>query len=204
MLKIILASIVVSTFGMAGCEGTTIPGGDGTAEKDDGTVNSDPEVDQDKSAGEDDTTGDDATVGDDNSVSETEAIENEIFTLINQERTSRGLTALAKNLNVAAVARAHSQDMIDRDFFSHTNPDGDGPADRLVAAGLRWGAYGENIAKILGGTDLAQEAVTMWMNSTPHRNNILNATLFDETGVGVALDAASGTTFFTQVFFTPL
>jgi len=193
LLKFTFACTVIVSVGMAGCV-ETVP--DGTADTGSG-------ADADQSSGEDNSTGTDADASA-GTVSETEQIEDEIFQLINQERTSRGLAALVKNSGVSAVARAHSQDMIDRDFFSHTNPDGEGPADRLVAAGLRWGAYGENIAKIQGGTDLAEEAVTMWMESTPHRNNILNATLFEETGVGVALDDASGTYLFTQVFFTPL
>src|SRR5690606_32923140 len=45
------------------------------------------------------------------------------------------------------AARMHSKDMSDRDFFSHTNPDGESPWDRMGKTG--YGGYkaaGENIA----------------------------------------------------------
>jgi hypothetical protein len=47
---------------------------------------------------------------------------------------------------VAAVAQAHSEDMVDRDVFSHTNPDRASPFDRLTEAGIAYSGAGENIA----------------------------------------------------------
>src|SRR5215213_6461871 len=50
--------------------------------------------------------------------------EAEVLALVNQERAAAGCGALAADDALAAVARGHSADMRDRDFFDHTNPDG--------------------------------------------------------------------------------
>jgi len=44
------------------------------------------------------------------------------------------------------AATLHSQDMLNRDYFSHTNPDGLDPADRATNAGYPTTSVGENIA----------------------------------------------------------
>src|SRR5262249_11226231 len=71
--------------------------------------------------------------------------EAEVFRLANEERTSRGETGLACNANAVLAARAHSKDMCDHRFFSHTSLDGRTPSDRLRAAGVSFSAAGENI-----------------------------------------------------------
>ncbi len=89
---------------------------------------------------------------------------------------------LAWHGDAAAVAHAHSTDMRDRDYFSHTNPDGESPFDRLRNAGADWsGAAGENIA---WGTSSGQTAFDMWINSSGHRANIENCS-FTHHGVGL-------------------
>ena len=59
------------------------------------------------------------------------AYEQEVFDLVNQIRAENGLEPFVYNVTLAETARAHSQDMIDRNFFSHTNPDGEDPFDRM-------------------------------------------------------------------------
>jgi len=54
----------------------------------------------------------------------------------NRARQSEGLGEVAWRDDLAAVARAHSQDMATRDFFDHVNPDGASPDHRAVAAGI--------------------------------------------------------------------
>ena len=128
-------------------------------------------------------------------------MEVDTFNQINQQRISNGLAALVMNETVRTVARNHSQDMIDRGFFDHTNPDGLGVGDRVTAAGVAWQRVGENIASNSGYADPVTVAVTGWMNSAGHRANILTAE-FTHTGIGIA-QSASGAYYFTQVFFTP-
>jgi uncharacterized protein YkwD len=81
---------------------------------------------------------------------------------------------LALNEALTRAARLHSQDMADRDFFDHVNPDGDDPTDRANAQGYIFSA-GENIAKWTPG-DLGKldEIHEGWMESVGHRKNVLS------------------------------
>ncbi|MEX2376309.1 MAG: CAP domain-containing protein, partial [Dehalococcoidia bacterium] len=63
--------------------------------------------------------------------------------LVNQARVANGLSALIIDPEMVAVARAHSADMSERDFFAHTNPDGADPFDRMGAAGITYRRAGE-------------------------------------------------------------
>ncbi|HET9253034.1 MAG TPA: CAP domain-containing protein [Candidatus Eisenbacteria bacterium] len=112
---------------------------------------------------------------------------------MNEHRVSQGLSPLAWHSGVAAVATAHSQDMENRDFFSHTNPDGDGPGDRLDAAGITYRAWGENIA---WGYATGASVLSAWLASSGHRANIENG-YFTHHGVGKV------GTIWTHVFLRP-
>lgn len=102
---------------------------------------------------------------------------------MNAHRQSEGCGALAWHQGVADVAQAHSLDMVERDYFSHTNPDGADPFDRLSGAGITWsGGAGENIAY---GTSDAATVLEMWLDSSGHRANIENCG-FTHHGVGLA------------------
>ena len=63
------------------------------------------------------------------------AIEKMVHNVVNRERLKRNLKQLAWNDQVATIARAHSEDMAKRDFFSHLNPDGEDPTARAVRQG---------------------------------------------------------------------
>jgi uncharacterized protein YkwD len=94
------------------------------------------------------------------------------------------------------AARMHSKDMNDRDFFDHTNPDGEPPWDRMGKAG--YGNYsnaGENIA---GGSPDAAGTMDQWMNSDGHCANIMNPD-FEHIGVGYYPGGQWGH-LWTQVF----
>lgn len=123
------------------------------------------------------------------------AIEKEVFDLVNKTRASYGLSQLTWANDLAAVARAHSQDMINRRFFDHTNPDGLSPFDRMRAAGIRYRTAAENIAY---GQRTPEAVMNAWMNSSGHRANILNASV-KELGVGAVANSA-GTIYWTQEF----
>ena len=92
-----------------------------------------------------------------------------------------GLGALEWDAAVAAVATAHSADMIERQFFAHTNPDGDTPFDRLHDAGIVYLGAGENIAY---GYPSAAAVLEAWLGSPGHRANIEYAD-FTHHGVGL-------------------
>ena len=114
--------------------------------------------------------------------------------LMNADRRANGLSDLKVSSAVTAVARSHAQDMVNRKFFSHSNPDGKTPSDRLKAAGISYSAVGENIAE----NTSVQAAETAFMNSSGHRANILNSK-YTTVGIGVAYDSA-GNVYVVQDF----
>ena len=124
--------------------------------------------------------------------------EQQVFELVNKERTSRGLPALKYSNDVAYVARLKSQDMINKKYFSHTSPTYGSPFEMMEQFGLRFSAAGENIAY---GQKTAAEVMNAWMNSSGHRANILSSA-YTTMGVGVA-KAANGTLYWTQMFMNP-
>jgi len=127
------------------------------------------------------------------------AIEDEIFRLVNLQRSYNGLGPLTYNWQVARVARIKSQDMINNRYFSHYSPVYGSPFKMLEDYGLKFSAAAENIAY---GQKTAQAVMNAWMNSPGHRANILSTTV-TQLGVGCA-KAANGTLYFTQLFIKPL
>jgi uncharacterized YkwD family protein len=121
------------------------------------------------------------------------SVEQTILRLLNQERTQRGLAPLQLDSSLSSVARAKSQDMVSKRYFSHTSPTYGSPAQMLTRFGIRYNLYGENIAQ--GGD--ATRIHAMWMASAGHRANMLNAK-FTHVGIGV-VSGSSGLTA-TQLF----
>ncbi|MET9956862.1 sigma-70 family RNA polymerase sigma factor [Streptomyces sp. NPDC006339] len=117
----------------------------------------------------------------------------QVIDLVNTERARAGCGPLTANSLLTRAAQGHSEDMAARNFFDHTNPDGDGPGERVTATGYRWSTYGENIAK---GQRTPAQVMDSWMNSPGHRANILNCD-FREIGIGIHTD---GGPYWTQVF----
>lgn len=130
------------------------------------------------------------------------AMEDASHVLINAERQAQALPDLYHDATLRNVARLHSEDMVNRSFFSHTNPDGLDPFDRFALANVTYTTAGENIAWNGGFSDPAATAVTGWMNSAGHRANILN-TQFTHAGLGAAQRSSDGAWYFTQVFTLP-
>lgn len=108
---------------------------------------------------------------------------------------------VAWNKQLAAAALAHSRDMAERSYFSHVDGRHQEAPQRAEAQGYGWRKIGENIAH---GQVSAQEAVTGWIDSPGHCQNLMNAN-FTEMGAGVAIHQAKqhSTAYWTQVFATP-
>lgn len=114
-------------------------------------------------------------------------LEAQMLELVNKERTSRGLKPLKADPDLVPVARAHSNDMFVRGYFSHYTPEGKDPFDRMKASGIRYFAAGENLA--LGQTlRICHEGL---MNSPGHRANILNPS-YGRLGIGILDGGAYG------------
>jgi uncharacterized protein YkwD len=125
--------------------------------------------------------------------SQTVGLEDQVTALVNTERAKAGCGSVRTDERLRKAARAHSQDMADRDYFSHTALDGRSPWDRAEAAGYSQ-PIGENIAK---GQRTPAAVMDAWMNSDGHRRNILNC---DAKAIGVGLAYDGGTPVWTQLF----
>ncbi|THA68146.1 CAP domain-containing protein [Streptomyces sp. A0958] len=116
-----------------------------------------------------------------------------VLALVNQERAKVGCSPVTASASLASLAQNFSDDMAERGFFGHTDPDGKTPWDRADAAGVS-GLGGENIAR--GQAD-AQAVMDAWMNSDGHRANILNC---DYKTLGVGVHLGTGGPWWTQDF----
>lgn len=121
------------------------------------------------------------------------AMERQIFDLTNVFRQKNNIKLLQWDDLIATTARKHSQDMSDRQYFEHSNPDGKSPFDRMKADGITFSRAAENIAS---GYSNAMEGHNGWLNSWGHRNNLLDDRL-QRLGVGVFEG------YYTQNFYTP-
>lgn len=133
--------------------------------------------------------------------------ETEVVELVNAARATGGdcrsegeyqpAPPLTMNPSLHCAARVHSKDMADRDFFDHTNPDGDDPFDRMAKAG--YGSFtfeGENIA---AGTMTPKATVDGWLASDGHCANMLSPN-FKEIGVGAYEGGGEYVWYWTQTF----
>ncbi|MDA8329949.1 MAG: hypothetical protein M0027_01820 [Candidatus Dormibacteraeota bacterium] len=123
----------------------------------------------------------------------------QLFSLTNQDRASNGLAALGSNTTLAAIAQSRpyygcsvapiygrAADMLNRDYFSHQIPgcsaDGGYVWPIMSADGVDWQSAGENIGWNSGYSNPAAEVNTAFMNSAPHRANILGD--YSQLGTG--------------------
>lgn len=126
-------------------------------------------------------------------------LEKDTFQLINAERGLAGLGPLKWCDKVAGVARLHSNNMAERNFFSHKGLDGLMVHERAAQLDMgAWRAIGENIAFMKGYANPAETAVQKWLQSSSHRGNMLNPQ-WTAAAIGLAV-TADGKYYFTQVF----
>ena len=143
---------------------------------------------------------------------------------INDERTSRGLSRLSRYAVLGGVARAHSREMHELNYFAHESPTPRfrTPSDRYkLAARTQPRLLAENLSYLscrawISREDLLEKVVRQWldkpiragveevershqglMNSPGHRANILHP---EVTLVGVGMVCADGFLWVTQMF----
>lgn len=135
------------------------------------------------------------------------SLEREMGELINRDRaqnhssTGDRLPPLRWNNELAAVARAHSRDMVARGYFGHVDPGGRSPGARVQAAGLSWQAVGENIAMDVDVRSAEAAFMNEPRSGMNHRSNILSSK-FTEVGVGI-VTGPNGNLYITQEFMKP-
>lgn len=119
------------------------------------------------------------------------AVEQAILAQTNAVRTKRGLAPLKLSRTLGRAARSHSTFLANTGSFQHESESGAPFWQRLVAAGYPKNAtMAENIAQTYGcATSTGAEVVGLWMNSPPHRANLLNPKL---RAIGVGALATAG------------
>lgn len=128
-------------------------------------------------------------------------IEQSIFQQVNAERAKAGLPALSYNNTMQKYARIKSQDMGDKNYFDHKDPNGNLITVKMQQDGVSYQAWGENIAYLSGYTGnstIAKQFMTNWMNSSGHRANILSS---DYTSIGIGVYKIGNKYYATQEFF---
>lgn len=107
------------------------------------------------------------------------------FDLVNQSRSDAGLPALQHDNTAKKKAQSWAEHLAAKGSLSHSN----------LASGMDdgWKAIGENV----GYGSSIDHVHTQYMNSTGHRNNILNPG-YTHLGTGVA--QGNGRTYTVHVF----
>lgn len=106
-----------------------------------------------------------------------ERLEMEIFEAVNERRSEYGREPFVHSERIRLIARLHSKDMADRDFYDHRNPDGQGSEERHEEYdGCE--STNENIAyltprQVNETDDVAATFVEMWANSPGHNTSML-------------------------------
>ncbi len=135
---------------------------------------------------------------DDAPAATTDEAEKRLLALVNRDRQSAGLDALQWDEKVAAVSRAHSEEMRRTRNVAHISPTTGSAADRVRAAKIKTAVVLENVARAYG----VGEAHQGLMNSPGHRANITSRTA-THVGMGAVFgEEVSGRReiFITQVF----
>lgn len=102
-------------------------------------------------------------------------LELDIVARINAQRTTRGLRPLRVSRGLTAAANYHTRQMGERGFFEHESANGAAfwrRIERFYPAGRGNWSVGENLFWESPGTSAAS-AVKEWMQSPPHRQNVL-------------------------------
>jgi hypothetical protein len=105
-----------------------------------------------------------------------------LLNLTNQDRVDNGQKDLSLNTELETAAQNKANDIAAHNYWSHTSPSGQTPAQLLAASGYQFVASGENLAY---GFSSASSVMSAWMNSPEHRANVLNSN-YDQVGYGVS------------------
>lgn len=126
------------------------------------------------------------------------SVSQQVLDLVNEKRCKAGLVPLALNPSLTNAAQAHSNRMMQMNFFSHDDPyNGTSPWDRIASAGYTGTTLAENIA---AGQTTAEVVFNTWWRSSGHKRNMMNRN-FREMGLGFAQGGSYGY-YWTQTFGT--
>ncbi|MCM3677328.1 CAP domain-containing protein [Peribacillus simplex] len=126
---------------------------------------------------------------------ESQSVEQQVLSLVNEERSKSGLPSLEMDSDISNVAILKSEDMRDKNYFNHTSPSYGSPFDMMKSFGISYEYAGENIA---AGQPSADAVMKSWMNSPGHKANILNKN-YTHIGIG-HVTGGKYTHYWTQQF----
>lgn len=130
-----------------------------------------------------------------------EIIANVIVGQTNGDRAFAGLQPLTVNPLLQWAAQEKADDMAAKGYFAHVAPDGTTPWYWMDKVHYSFSAAGENLAiNFVDSTDVE----VAWMNSSKHRDNILNPN-YTEIGIATAHAEIEGkdTVFVVEFFGKP-
>lgn len=111
-----------------------------------------------------------------------------IISKTNDARAEAGLAPLATSTLLISSSQMKANDMMARQYFSHTAPNGARFWTLIDAVGYTYAHAGENLAL---GYSTSDAVVTAWLNSPSHRANILDPK-FAEIGIGLVFGEYNG------------
>jgi len=134
---------------------------------------------------------------------QTKLTKEKIIEETNKERIQKGLSPLKEDKRLSLAAQAKAEDMFANQYFDHQSPLGIDPSKLVKSYGYEYLVLGENL--ILGNFSSEKEIVEKWMESHPHRENILNKH-FTEIGVAIVKGVFKNETVWigVQEFAVPL
>lgn len=124
-----------------------------------------------------------------------EQLEEQLFFLVNHERSSRGLPEFQFDPLLRKMARDHSRKMMRENKLAHDFPGYNKLSIRAVLAGLHFLSIGENVA--IGDTFVMRFFHEQMLASFGHRENILDKKF---THLGIGIEQNENKYYITQDF----
>lgn len=127
--------------------------------------------------------------------------EAQVLALVNDARAANGLPAYTLQGQLQQAATGHAQDMACNLFIGHTGSTGTTAKIRVANQG--YANHNSATENVYAGSGVTPEiAFNWWMNSEPHRSNILSQRA-TQIGVAYALSPLNGWGYYTLVFARP-
>lgn len=128
----------------------------------------------------------------------------ELLAEINKRRAAIGVSPLELSPELEQSAQVKCDDMVERNYYEHVDPDGRGGLDIAQDSMSRIGYYAENLMKRFMPDNSAESVFDGWFKSDPHRRAALDPK-YTHTGFGVCGDFESTTStnaaYFVEHFF---
>jgi len=133
------------------------------------------------------------------SLSSASSTESSLFNSVSSVHSQYGSGPLSLNSSLSNIARARCTDMINRNYFSHTTPEGKNIFIILNENAFAWQYAGENIYQCSpAGIGSESAILNTWMASPSHRDNLTNGS-FHQVGIGIV---DSGNTRTVSIVFS--